>query len=87
MACDDAKNALARRAEPVATDSRPAVTAVSTGGQLDAPTGSEPLRAKVTRRRLRVNFRQRYEFRGVDSYRRQSRTTPPDDETTLDVLK
>ena len=87
MASENARDALVRQAESVPTDSRPAGPAASAGGQLNAPPGSESLHAKVTRRRLRVNFRQRYESRGVDKYREHGETTRQDDETTLDVLK
>ena len=48
---------------------------------------TEPLRATVTRRRKRVNFRQRYESRGVDRYRDIVQATTQVNAPTLDVMK
>jgi len=43
--------------------------------------------AEVTRRRLRVNFLQRYESRGVDRYREASQPPADDDTSTLDLKR
>jgi len=48
---------------------------------------TEPLRAMVTRRRQRVNFRQRYESRGVNRYRDFVQATTQVNTPTLDVMR
>ena len=48
---------------------------------------TQPLRATVTRRRQRVNFRQRYESRGVDRYRDFVRATTQANGPTLNVMR
>ena len=85
MAGEDARTDLARRGESVSTSPPVADQRAIIPSRPDAEP--DPSCAGVIRRRHRVNFRQRYESRGVDTYRQQAEATEQDDgETTLDVL-
>ena len=53
----------------------------------DATGGRQSVLAEVTRRRLRVNFLQRYESRGVDRYREALEAAARDKQPTLDFTK
>ena len=83
MVADDIRDALVRQAESVSIGSRPAGQHAPIAGQANL----EPLRAEVRRRRQRVNFRQRYESRGVDSYRELLHAAGQTDGATLNVLR
>ena len=83
MAADDVTDALVRQGENVSIGSRLAGQHAPIAGQANL----EPLRAEVRRRRHRVNFRQRYESRGVDSYRELLRAAGGADGTTLSILR
>ena len=48
------------------------------------PDDSAAQPIEVTRRRRRVNHRQRWRARGVDKYRRQAGSPPDDDKPNLD---
>ena len=85
MAGEDARTDLARQVESVSTAPPVADQPAIIPSRPDA--APDPSCAGVTRRRHRVNFRQRYESRGVDKYRQQTEPPEEDDETTLDVLK
>ena len=87
MATQDVKSALVRQGQSEPTASPVADHAAIIPSQPGATPDPASPRAGVTRRRHRVNFRQRYESRGVDTYRQQAEATEQDDgETTLDVL-
>jgi len=47
---------------------------------------AQPQRVEATRRRERVNHRQRYESRGVDEYRRNNQD-PPEPGPVFDVVR
>ncbi len=83
MAADDVTDALVRQGENVSIGSRPAGQHAPIAGQANL----EPLRAEVRRRRHRVNFRQRYESRGVDSYRELLHAAGQADGATLSILR
>jgi len=84
MDTDNANRELARRTgstditPPLADRGAPAAFRVDLLGSTPAPN------VTVRRRRQRVNFRQRYESRGVDSYRDFLRATTPIEPSELD---
>jgi len=57
----------------------------SLGATAEMAGAPETVRAQVRRRRRRVNFRQRYESRGVDRYRDVQAATAPLRANTLNV--
>lgn len=87
MATRDVRDALTRQARPalIGPDlaGQPAFMLPRPGAGPD----TEPLRAKVTRRHGRVNFRQRHESRGVDRYRELIETTEQIQKVSLSVLR